>query len=169
MAAAAGVLAATTVGCAGQTPPQGGVKTPADRAAFMERTRCSGDDDKLTAAVLNGTAIVGVKPAYSNVGDAKGGPQPELRSAIISVSALPGLTAEWLDSALECHSAKTTLGHAPAASNDPFWLPEASIDIDVRPAKDGLDIVVTGYSPDEARRILGRASAFAPKAAAPTK
>src|ERR1700690_3104200 len=45
-----------------------GAKTPADQAAFMERTRCAADDDdKALAPVLSGDAVQGVHPLYSTV------------------------------------------------------------------------------------------------------
>jgi hypothetical protein len=78
----------------------------------------------------------------------------------VVVAALPGMTAEWLDRALEFHSAKEALGHASVVSADPFWLPGSSVDIDVRSARDGFNIAVTGFSPEDARQILARASAF---------
>jgi len=168
------LLAVATAACA-QSATQG-ARSPADQAAFMERTRCAADDDdKALAPVLSGDAVQGVRPLYSTVESAKGGRQSELRGVTVVVAALPGMTAEWLDRALECHSARNTLGHAPAASADPFWLPGSNVDIDVRSAKDGFDVAVTGYSPTDARQILDRASAFekaktsaVPKAAEPS-
>jgi hypothetical protein len=136
----------------------------------MERTRCNpDDDDKAIGPVLGGSAVVGVEALYSTFGSTKSGPQSELRGANLTVTALPGVTAEWLDRALECHSAKAMLGHIQAA-DDPFWLPDASLDIDVRSAKDGFQIAVAAFSPDDARRVLARANAFAgPKASGATK
>jgi len=52
------------------------------------------------------------------------------------------------------------LGHAPAPPADPLWMPGSSVDIDVRSARDGFNVAVTGYSPDDARQILARANAF---------
>jgi len=166
--AAAG-LAVATSSCAPQNAT--GPKTPADRAAFMERTRCVGDDDAALAPVLSGSLVISAEPLYSNVGATKSGLQSELRGATLNVAAAQGMTAEWLDRALECHSAGVTLGHAQQLPVDPFWLPDASVDIDVRPAKDGFDVAVTGYSPEEARQILDRANAFmkAKSPAAPPK
>jgi len=159
-AAATFLLAVAAAACGPSTAE--GAKTPADRAAFMERTRCAADDDdKALALVLGGNAVQGVKPLYSNFESAKSGYQSELRGATVTLSALSGVTAEWLDRALECHSAKNTLGHSPGAADDPFWLPGSSVDIDVRSAKDGFDVAVTGFSPDDARQILARANAFA--------
>ena len=126
-AAAVFVVAAATAACAEQS-----ARTPADLAAFMERTRCaSDDDDKAIAPVLNGSAVQRIEPLLGTIGGAKSGPMPELRGVTVIVVALPGITAEWLDRALECHSAKEVLGHEPAPSDDPFWLPGSFVNIDV--------------------------------------
>jgi hypothetical protein len=153
-------LAATAAAC-GESSPQG-VRSPADRAAFMESTRCATDDDeKSIAPVLSGSAVQGVQPLYNTLEGSKSGVQAALRGATIKVAALPGVTSEWLDRALECHSAKVTLGHLPGAPDDPFWLPGSAVDIDVRSARDGFDVAITGYSSEDARQILDRANAFA--------
>jgi hypothetical protein len=147
-----------------------GAKSPADHAAFMERTRCApDDDDKTVAPVISGSAVVGVQPLYSKSGGGKSGPEFELRGATLSVTSLPGVTAEWLDRVLECHGAKATLGHSQTASDDPFWLPDTTVDIDVRDAKDGFAIAITGFSSDDARQILARANAFARAKTPPAK
>jgi hypothetical protein len=152
---------ATAVASCGEASPQS-AKSPADRAAFMERTRCAADDDdKALAPVLTGDATQGVHPLYSTVEGAKTGHQEELRGATVVVAALPGMTAEWLDRALECHSAKEALGHVPPAPDDPFFLPGSTVDIDVRSARDGFDIAISAFSSDDARQVLARANAFA--------
>jgi hypothetical protein len=105
---------------------------------------------------------------YSSVEFGKSGEQSQLRGAVLTVNALPGVTAEWLDRELECHSARLTLGQSKSTPDDPFWLPGSSLDIDVRPAKDGFIIGVAGFSAADAHQILNRAQAFAKRAPAST-
>jgi hypothetical protein len=164
--AAVFVLAAAAAACA-----EPSARTPADQAAFMERTRCaSDDDDKTIAPVLNGSALQRIEPLYGTIGGAKSGPMPELRGVTVIVVALPGVTAEWLDRALECHSAKEVLGHEPAPSDDPFWLPGSAVNIDVTSDRDGFNVSIIGYSANDAQLILARATSFAKgKAAAAPK
>ena len=57
-----------------------------------------------------------MQPLYSSVEEAKSGSQSELRGAVLNVQATPGVTAEWLDRALECHSAKRVLGQTQQAA-----------------------------------------------------
>lgn len=84
-----------------------------------------------------------------------------MRGATLRVSALPGVTPEWLDRELECHGARVILGLAkPVDPDDPFVLPGSALDIDVRPAKDGFLIGIAGFSADDAGKIFHRAQAF---------
>jgi hypothetical protein len=143
-------------------------KSPIDQAQFMERTRCGPDvNDASLAPVLDGQAVNEVGPLYATIETGKAGEQSHLRGALITISALPGVTAEWLDRELECHSASVALGLIKATAEDPFWLPGSTVDIDVRPAKDGFLVGVAGYSPTDARQILERAQAFAKAKATP--
>jgi hypothetical protein len=125
----------------------------------MERTRCGTQDDEATIGpVTSGQGVQGVKPLYSDLENGKAGLQHELRGATLTVTALPGVTPEWLDRALECHSAKATLGHATASPNDPLWLPGSAVDIEVRSAKDGFSVDLIGFSAEDAAQILARAN-----------
>jgi hypothetical protein len=139
-----------------------GAQTTVDRATFVEHTRCRAEDDeKNLAPVLSGDAVQGVQPLYTTIEGAKSGVGSELRGVTVTIRPLPGMTAEWLDRELECHSARATLGHGHAAPDDPFFLPTSFVNIEVRSATDGFDAEVVGYSPAEAAAILARANAFA--------
>jgi len=143
--------------------PSAPAKTAVDQAADMERTRCGPDlDEKALGPVLDGKSVQDVQPLYTSVETAKNGSEAELRGVTIRFEALPGVTAEWLDRALECHSARRVLGRIPASSfpNDPFWLPGNVVDIDARSDRDGFLVAVRGATPDVARQIVARANAF---------
>jgi len=149
------------IGCAGSTPP---AKSAVDQAADMERNRCTAaEDESALKPVLSGSAIEKVEPLYGNIENAKGGAQPELQGAMIHVRPVPGMTGEWLDRALECHSAKRVLGRIPAGDlpNDPFWLPgDRTVDIDAESARDGFTVAVRGATVADGHEILERATAF---------
>jgi hypothetical protein len=143
-------------------------RSPVDQADFMQRTRCGPEvNDSDLAPILSGQALKNVEPLYSTMESGRAGDQARLRGALLTVSALPGVTPEWLDRELECHSAGLTLGQLKSIPEDPFWLSGAVVDIDVRPAKDGFLIAVAGYASADARRILDNAQAFAKVKAAP--
>jgi hypothetical protein len=156
------VAAVFAIGC------EPAARSPVDQATFMESTRCGPEvNDGDLAPVLGGQAIQGVGHLYSTVESNKAGEESQLRGAIVRINALPGMSAEWLDRELECHGARLTLGRLQSSPEDPFWLPGSTVDIDVRPAKDGFAIGIAGYSAADAHRIFDRAQAFAKAKAVP--
>jgi hypothetical protein len=135
--------------------------SPVDRAVFIESTRCGPEvNESDLTPVLSGQSLQGVGPLYSTIEANKSGEQSHLRGALLTVSAMPGVTAEWLDRELECHGVRAALGRVTSTADDPFWLPGSTVDIDVRPAKDGFAVGIAGYSSADARQILDRAQAF---------
>lgn len=149
---------------------QPSARSPADQATFIESSRCGTDvKESDLGPVLGGQAVQAVAPLYSTIEASKSGSQSQLRGAILTIAALPSMTPEWLDRELECHGARLTLGEVTSTADDPFWLPGSSVDIDVRPAKDGFLVGIAGYSSADAHQILDRAQAFAKaKKAAPS-
>jgi hypothetical protein len=92
-------LAAVASACGGGSPQA--ARSPADQAAFMERTRCSADDDeKALAPVLNGATLLSVHPLYSATSSGKTGGGSDLRGVVLTVGAPAGVTDVWLDRAL---------------------------------------------------------------------
>jgi hypothetical protein len=140
------------------------VKNPTDQAAELVRTRCaSSADETALAPVLDGSAIESVEPLYNSVVAYKTGGFSELTGTAITVRALPGVTAEWLTRALECHSAKRVMasGSSTAATNDPFFLPGRMVEIDARSAHGGFRVEVRAAGPVDGHQVLDRAKAFA--------
>jgi len=132
----------------------------------MERARCGPDVGEATLApVLQERAnIDSVSPLYADVPGGKSGGGTRLDGAVVRIRPIPGMTAEWLDRALECHSARRVLGRIPAdvLPNDPFWLPGGrTVDIDAESARDGFQVAVRGSTVDDNKEILSRANAFA--------
>jgi hypothetical protein len=153
------------LGCQSAQP----VQSPADQAAAVERTRCTGDlGDAAVAAVLNGSAVERVQPLYD--GSSSKSSNPHFLGASIVVRPARGETAEWLDRALECHGAQQLATHASdsAAQADPFFLPNALVRINVTSAGDGFLVQLTGESSTDAREIWARAQALlGPRAGSP--
>jgi hypothetical protein len=151
----------SVIGC---EPSSSSAKSPTDQAAALVRTRCAANAEEATLApVLDGTAIESVEPLYSSVVGAKTGQVSELHGSSIKVRALPGVTAEWLTQALECHTARRALGSLPSTGgpNDPFWLPGQLVHIDVTSAHDGFRVDVHASGPAEGQQVLDRARAVA--------
>jgi hypothetical protein len=158
--------AASIVGCDANP-----VKSPSDEATERVRTRCaSNGDETAIAPVLDGSAIESVEPLYNQgEGGARIGHWSVLAGTAITVRAIPGVTAEWLTRALECHSARRVMGSIPSSAtpNDPFWLPGRMIDIEAQSAHGAFRIEVRGAGPAEGRQVLDRARAFT-RTASPT-
>jgi hypothetical protein len=147
------------------------VKSPSDQAAELVRTRCAANTDEAALApVLDGTAIESVEPLYNQGGGGgRVGQFAQLTGTAITVHALPGISAEWLTLALECHSARRVVGSIPAgaAPNDPFWLPGRTVKIEAQSVHGGFRVEVRGADPAEGRQVLDRAKAFT-ETASPT-
>jgi len=145
-------MLAAVAGCATSSP----AKTAADSAHVNQCADVEGDSN--LNAVLSGEAVARVKPLYANLSDPRGSQEAQLRGATVIVRALPGMTAEWLDRQLKCHSATETLGQSETAPNDPFFLPDAAVTIAVRPMGSAFAVDISAYPPKAAHRILRRAN-----------
>jgi hypothetical protein len=126
----------------------------------VERTYCSDFSDKQLTRVLDGSAVERIEPVYS--GWASKGSNPRLRGAAIVVRPVQGETAEWLNRALECHSARQlgSFARGSTVSADPFWLSDALVTIEVASSGDGFRIQLTADTSADAREILARAQAM---------
>ena len=165
-AIAATLVAIAAAGC-GSSDTNSQAKTPADHANYIATTRCSGvNQGQPIASLLSGQTVMGVRPLYGATVTSKSDTREQLRGAVVTVASEPGVTAEWLDRVLECHSADATLGQT-VDDGDPFFLPGAVVDITVQPSKDGFDIQVATNSPRDAQRILDRATSWAPSKVVP--
>jgi hypothetical protein len=141
-------------------------RTALEKAQELERQRC-GPDLELNglAPILGGEAIEKWEPAYlatPSCGGGAGGCYKRLAGAVITLRALPGVTAEWLDRLLECYSALRLLGKFPAAEqpNDPFWLPGRTVDIDVTSTGKGFAVSIRSLDVGDAQQIQERTRAF---------
>jgi hypothetical protein len=158
LSTAGALIAIVASACGSDTNAQ--VKSATDHASYIESTRCAGvQGGPDVNAVLSGQAVTGVRPLYGAKDPSKSDVQDTLQGATVTVAAQPGMTAEWLDRVLECHSAAETLGQT-AGYRDPFYLPDAVVEIMVQPARDGFAINVSTASQSNAQRILDRATAW---------
>jgi hypothetical protein len=142
------------------------VVTPKDVAAEVARKRCGSDiEESSLAPIFNKEAIVKYEPAYLSArscGAGSGGCYKRLTGAVITIKAMKGFTAEFLDRVLECHSARRVLGAIAASEipNDPFWLPGRTVDIDVISTGPEFAATIRSLDVTEAQEILDRAKAF---------
>lgn len=143
--------------CAGRTPPSA-------RAAAVEQMQCdrstSGGED---VRLLQQTSVLRASPLYSHVITGKNGSEDRVTGAKLLVRAPDGVSAERLTRVLQCHSAQALLGQVDATrfADDPSWLPEAWLDIDVKPDNGNFSVVLRADSVSDGLHVLQRATAFA--------
>jgi hypothetical protein len=153
-----GIVSAALAGCSSAAVP---AQTPASRATAFGPSRCAGfADDGPVADILSGKSVESVGPLYMGANSKTS--SPRLEGAVLSVRPAPGVTSEWLNRALECHSARLVTGHASAvvAESDPFVLAGGMPYILVRSEGDGFRVEISAASSADAREILGRVEAF---------
>ncbi len=161
--AMAAVLSVAAVGCWGTTVR---MPTATEVAADMEHKRCGPDvENGSLNTIFNREAVMRFEPAYlsaQSCGGAGGGCYKRLAGAVITLKAMKGVTAGWLDRALECHSARRVLGRIPPDQipNDPFWLPGRTVDIDVVATGPEFAATIRSLEVSDAQEILERAKAF---------
>lgn len=162
---------ALTVAAGGCTP----ARSPVDQAADMERAQCAPDvPEAALTPIVKPTAVESVEPLYDvRRVPAQGGARTDAAEedfghqedagAVVHLRNVGGVTAEWLDRALQCHEARLVLGRIPAITNDPFSLPGGMVAIEVQPTQGntGFRVTARGHDQDDARAILARARAYA--------
>jgi len=155
------VAAATTlgsIGCAERVAPTA-------KAASVEQRRCNGPQAAAEdLRLLQSTAVLGARPLYSHVITGKNDTEERVTGAQLEVRPPEGVSPERLTRALQCHSAQVLLGQvdpSSLAADDPYWLPEAWLDIQVKPGDGNQVVVLRADSVPDGLKVLHRATAFA--------
>jgi hypothetical protein len=144
-------------GCYGFLPQP--VRADRVRAATeQEKKRC--DSQPVDPKLFAPETVESVAPLYyyvpsGNFRDAR------LHGAEVRLRPLPGMTPELIGRALMCRSARLVLGHADGGTNEPYWLPDGWVKIDVRSEDASFVVTLDGEDLPEAKEILARAQAFA--------
>lgn len=156
-------LACVTAACAGKVPPTA-------KAASVERMQCDrtatgGDDVRL----LQSTTVLSAKPLYSHVITGKNDSEERVTGAQLTVRPPEGVSAERLTRVIQCHSAQVLLGQVDSSrfADDPYWLPDAWLDIEVKPDNGNYAVVLRADSVPDGLKVLHRATAFAESHRAP--
>ena len=159
-------IAALSAASALGTPAPGG--DPLAVARREESALCSREAEQAFPSVL--AAVSGEQPLYRPARSGRGGATPLLVGARFEMEARPGLTAQWMERILRCHEARSLLqAHAAQAiTDDPFWLRDAWLEIDVEPGHAHFFAEVRGETASQGEQIHARAQALvAPKLAPP--
>jgi hypothetical protein len=150
---AAGALSLAAA-CAGQ--PRATVQ-----ATSVERMQCdssSTSQDDLVRSI----AVLHVQPLYSQVGST-GSTEERVNGAKLTVRPPKGVSAEQLTRVLQCHGARVLLGqiNGSAVPNDPYWLPDTWVTIDVKPENGNFAVTVNADTLRDNLQVYGRAHHYA--------
>jgi hypothetical protein len=133
-------------------------RTDPHAQAAAVQAKCSSEATS-DARVVDPHNVDRVEPLYAIVDSTPNGMESRLIGAKVHIRQLDGLTAEYVSNALYCHAASDTLRSTPSTTS-PFAIPNAWVDIQVRPDPTGYEVAVRGQDFHEAEQILSRAKAF---------
>jgi hypothetical protein len=159
MVAVAGAMGAVCVlaACATGVPPSA-------QAAKVERIQCSDptaqhDDVRL----LRTTTVLKAEPIYSHVISGRNNAEDRVSGAKLLVRPPEGVSAERMTRVLQCHSARVLLGQIDRAQfpDDPYVLPDAWVDIDVKPEAGNFAVTLQSDSISRNLQVLSQATAYA--------
>jgi hypothetical protein len=129
----------------------------------VEQTQCAGartgqDDQRL----LETTTVLKAEPLYSRV-HTNGNDEDRVSGAKLLIRPPQGVTADRFALALQCHSARVLLGQVDRSQlpDDPTWLPDAWVDIDVTPEAGNFAVTLRSDTVSKNLQVLNRATAFA--------
>ena len=128
-------------------------------AAALERDDC--DPTPVDPRIYGREVIQKVEPYYRYVLGGPNGREAHLGGAELTLRPLPGVTAELLERGLMCRSAQAMLGHVSAAPNEPYFLPDAWVKIDVKSGHGAFVVTLASEDKDRAKEVLERAKAYA--------
>jgi hypothetical protein len=151
-----GVIASATA-CASNPPP-------AAKAAAVERVQCDSQDTVQNGAeLIRSTKVLHVEPIYSLVQSSNNNSEERVAGAKLLIRPPAGVTAEQMTRSLQCHSARVLLGQVDSANvpNDPYWLPDAWVNIQVKAEDGNFAVTVSADSVRENLQVFGRANHYA--------
>jgi hypothetical protein len=127
----------------------------------VERTQCdpaaTSHDD-----LVRSIAVLRVQPLYSHV-RTNNTSEERVNGAKLLVRPPSGVSAEQLTRILQCHSARVLLGqlNSSAVPNDPYWLPDRWVNIEVKPENGNYAVTLSADSVRDNLQVFGRANQYA--------
>lgn len=137
---------------------------PVTAAASVEQLQC---DSRVTAPevtqLLQANAVLYIKPLYHHIIVNPNNAEDRISGAKLVLRPPPGVSAEELTRILQCHSARVVLGKVSPAEivDDPYWLPDRWVDIQVTPENGNFAVTVVGDTVHDNIEVLDRATRYA--------
>jgi len=138
---------------------------PTSRAAAVEHRQCAGSEGSQQQddiRLLQATTVLGAEPLYSHM-HTNTNDEERVSGAKLIIRPPQGVSADRLAALLQCHSARLLLGQVDRSQlpDDPYWLPQAWVDIDVTPQAGNFVVTLSADSVSKNLQVLQRATAFA--------
>ncbi len=134
---------------------------PAVRAAGVEQMQC---DATSTAqeGLVRSTKVIAVEPHYTRI-LTTGSTDERVDGVKLVVRPPPGVTADQMTRILQCHSARALLGqiNRDSVRNDPYWLPDRWVNIEVKPENGNFAVTLSADSVRDNLKVLSQANGFA--------
>jgi hypothetical protein len=143
---------------------------PAVTADRVERLQCDpGSDETRLVQLFSGSSVLGAEPRYSHVLTMNNNAEERICGAKILMRPPEGMSAEQVTRLLQCHGARAVLGRidGPELSEDPFWLPDAWVSIEVKPDDGNYAVTTETDRLADNIRLAALAAAFAQAHGAP--
>jgi hypothetical protein len=134
-----GILASVTAACATTLPPE-------QKAAEVERFQC--DSNPVVAnedvRILERASVISSEPLYSHVLTGADDSEQRVDGAKLVIRPPDGVSAERMTRIIQCHAARALLGKLDRAGlpDDPFWLPDTWVSVEVRPENGNYAVVL---------------------------
>jgi len=145
---------------------------PTTTAAGVERMQCDGSaSPQEELGLLRSTSVLRVEPLYSHVSTSNNNSEERVNGAELIVRPPKGVTAEQMTRILQCHSARMLLGKVDKAAvpNDPYWLPDTWLNIEVKPSDGNFAVTISADSVHDNLQVFGRATHYANERAIATE
>jgi hypothetical protein len=135
---------------------------PATKAAGVEHLQC----DATVAAqdsLVHSTKVLVVQPIYSHSMTSKNDSEERVSGAKLLIRPPTGVSADEMTRILQCHGARELLGqlNPEAVKNDPYWLPDAWVNIEVKPENGNFAVTLSADSVRDNLEVFGRANHYA--------
>jgi hypothetical protein len=153
----AGLLTVSALACA-ESP------LPATKAAEVERADCGSPFDEASAQrVLKTVEVSATAPKYMPMFSSRLAGGVLVTGVRIVIRPPEGLSAGQVERLLQCHGARAVLDHIDRSdlSDDPFWLPDDWVDINVVEKAGNYLVTVEGTNVQHNIDVYERAKAFA--------
>jgi hypothetical protein len=140
---------------------------PVTRAAGVERMQCDATTNSQDQLVRS-LKVLRVQPLYTHIMTGGDSEEERVNGATLIVRPPSGIGAEQLTRALQCHGARTLLGQLSSTPNDPYFLPDRWVSIDVKPEGGNFAITLSADSVHDNLQVYSRANHYADEHAVAT-